>query len=121
MSLARVLALLPTLQSGAEVVGKLGEPNYHEKFRYDDPSSSYWPNRMPLSEWKNETIAFPADLLDTMAIGTNMWLYRFGHGSGMNPTTAQLIVCIDDNDRLIGWMYGKALLGHENQSVFMDM
>lgn len=119
MSLAKVLLLLPTLHSGADVIGQIGEPDYRKEFGHDDPSSDYWPNRFSLASWKEGTIASPPTLLDTMPVGTNLLLYRFGHGSGLNPTTDMLFVCIDATDRILGWMYGRQLLGNESKAVFM--
>lgn len=45
-----------------------------------------------------------------------MLLYIFDYGSSLNGTRGFLFVCVNEKDQIVGWMYSKALAGHESDA-----
>lgn len=43
--------------------------------------------------------------------------FEFLFNQPMNPSRGRLFVCVDENDRIIGWLYSKALVGHEREAM----
>jgi hypothetical protein len=74
-------------------------------------------NRESLDDWKQGLISNPIGLIDTLPIGTKILGYIFEYGPlVLNPTRGALLVCIDGNGRVIGWMYSKELVGIEEKA-----
>lgn len=117
-SLAQFLQALPSIGTASEFIGKFGEPQSRVKFNHDDPNNTYFPNRYSRDAWKSGGVDTPPDLIDTVPVGTNIFLYNFRYIllSAINPTIDVLLVFIDTNDRILGWSYGKSLVGHESDS-----
>lgn len=117
LSLAMTLRALPSIRTASELTEKFGPAAYQVRFSHDDPDNWYVPNRFSRSGWSRLVVTTPSDLIDRLPVGTNMLLYDFGYGSSLNGTRGTLFVCIDENDRIIGWMYGVMLVGHESDAT----
>jgi hypothetical protein len=114
-SLEQVLTLMPSIATGQEVIDKFGPPSATETFNHDDRGNKYFPNRYPIDLRKDAEIATPPDLIDTLAIGTELLLYRFEYGSTINPSKDILTICIDKSGEVMGWMYDRGVVGHESE------
>ncbi|MES1198575.1 MAG: hypothetical protein ABUS48_01180 [Pseudomonadota bacterium] len=109
-SLAQVLQSLPSVGTGAEFTRRYGDP--FSRTRLDAPLSA-----QQRDTWKDLDVIAPPDLIDALPIGTQILLYYFEYvNSAINPTRGMLHVVIDENDRIVGWTYGKNLLGYEANS-----
>ncbi len=117
LRLARALELLPSMRTAAEVTAKLGEPDDRGCFNHDDPTNTSYLNRQSRDFWKQIAIAAPIGFIDILPIGTKMLEYDFSYAPlGLNPFVGVILVCIDNNDRVIGWMYSKELVGIEDKA-----
>jgi len=117
LSLATALRLLQSLHTASDLTEKLGEPDGQGSFDHDNPASTSYLNRQSLGFWKQQVVATPEKLIDTLSIGTKMLTYNFINGPAMlNATCGPLSVCVDDSGRIIGWFYSIVLRGYEEQS-----
>jgi hypothetical protein len=117
MSLASALQLLPTLSNASDLTEKMGEPDSKGSFNHDDPTSTDYLNRQSLDLWRQLVVATPERLLDTLPVGTKLFDYTFvAQWDAINPWTGELEVCVDDNDRIVGWMYSRSLVGIESKA-----
>ena len=115
-SLAQVLAILPTLRTGQEVIDKFGAPALRVAFNHDDPADKWYPNKSSRESRKRSQVATPPDLVDKIPVGMQMLVYGFKYGSSMNPTGGGLSVCVDETDAIVGWMYSKSLERYEKEA-----
>lgn len=120
-TLAQVLRDLPDIPTGARFIDKFGTPQSRSSFDHDNPRSDRFVSQLSKEEWKRFNLTSPADLIDTLPIGTLMLLYRFAYGSWSIPTVGMLAVCVDESDRVIGWMWETALRGQEGDALLRNI
>ena len=89
--------------SGQELIRKFGDPYDRELFQPGDKGNQYLMNRWPRDRW--DVKSTPPDLLSTMAVDTELFLYKFDNGDALNPSGGMLFVCVDAHDRIVGWMF----------------
>ena len=102
-SFEQFLELLPPISSGEELVRKFGDPYDRELFQPGDKGNQYLMNRWPRDRWEMKST--PENLISTMAVDTQLLLYKFDNGDALNPSGGILFVCVDKDDRIVGWMF----------------
>jgi hypothetical protein len=114
-SLSQALSSLPSINTTSELIEQFGEPNFSEKFNHDDHNNEYLPNRDSRAKWKLGVAATPHHLIDELPVGTRLLLYAFYTEDSVNPTSCILIICVNDNDKIIGWIYDDSAVSHEEE------
>lgn len=118
LTLALFLQTLPSIKTGAELVERFGQPVGRISFTHDDPNNEYPPNRYPRENWKRRVIMTPPNLIDDLPVGTILLEYDFtALHTDINPTGCVLLVCVGQDDRIVGWMRGTTYLGKETEAV----
>jgi hypothetical protein len=97
------LKLLPSIGSGQELIRKFGDPYDRQLFQPGDKGNQYLMNRLPRDQWDMKST--PPHLVGTMAVDTQLLLYTFDNGDALNPSGGILFVCVDQDDRIVGWMF----------------
>jgi len=100
-------AALPPLTTGKSIVEKFGEPERWDTFTPDNPDKSAWITSR--EDWQGLFVTEPPRLIATLPSGTTLMAYGFSTIDALNPTTGVAYACVDDSDRVIGWMYSSFL------------
>jgi hypothetical protein len=103
-----------TLSEFESAIGRSGFVNY---FAHDDEDNSYRGFRNGRDYWNKLYISNPPGLMQIIAPRTRMINFEFLFNQPINPTSGRLFVCVDGNDRIIGWLYSRTLVGHEREAM----
>lgn len=101
----------------SEFVERLGRSGTILYFAHDDPGNIYPPFTYGRGRWDRLYVSNPPSLMQEIAIGTKMVSFEFLFNQPLNPTSGRLFVCVDGNDRIIGWLYSKTLVGQEREAM----
>jgi len=118
LTLEGAIQALPTLNSASALIAAMGEPDYRIRYDHDNPADNIvFRNRMPLASWKAHEVTSPPGLLDFLPVGTILFQYEFVlQEDAINPWSDLLEVCLNDDGRIVGWMYGDSFVGREKTS-----
>lgn len=117
ISFADTLSMLHSVSTFSEFVEMLGRSGTILHFAHDDLGNIYPPFTYGRDRWERLFISNPQGLMQRIEVGTRMYGFNFLHNQPLNPTSSQLFVCVDDNDRIIGWLYSRSLVGHEREAM----
>jgi hypothetical protein len=109
------LQVLPTLKNVPTLIEAMGEPDFRIRYDHDNPAdNSVFRNRMPLASWKAHEVTSPPGLLDTLPVGTTIFQYEFVlQVDAINPWVDFMEVCVNEDGRIVGWMYSDSFVGRE--------
>lgn len=86
-------------------------------FTHDDPDNYYPPFQRSRDSWERLNISNPPGIIQRIEVGTRMMKVEFLFNQPLNPTSGRLFVIVDENDRIIGWLYSRTLVGHEREAM----
>lgn len=109
------LEILRSVTTLSEFMSATGLGGVRRRIRFDDANDNYF--NWSRNTWEQLHTSSPSDLLQEIPVGTMIVSFQFTFNQPLNPTSAQLYVCVDENDRVIGWFYSRSLIGHEREAM----
>jgi hypothetical protein len=111
VSIRKVLERLPSMSKGSELIARLGPPEMDFEFTPGDKNARFQLQQLTRESLARISIESHAGLIDTLPLQSRMVTYFFTFRP--DRSGVGLTVCLDDADKIIGWMYDKSYPGRE--------
>jgi len=116
LSLAQAIEVLHRGGAAVDIVAQFPTRYALTSYNPGDPTFKYGLNEYPKELWRRLLVGYPANIFDVLPVGSKLISYGFLYGSSLNPTAQPLLICLDKNEQVAGWMYGSAFVGHESET-----